>query len=232
MESHDTLSDEELVVQARAAFESGSADGFRAAAGTLLKRYEKIITGRVYRRLSGWGAERLFKDVVQDVNREILAQLQAPRLKPGLRTVFGLTVNTTCRDVVEIALRHEGYAVPSRHATPRVATHPDVVPPGKRVSLDQPINDEQDDAPLEAAVADDTIPTPDVMAISRVERLERMRGLTPEQRLMIAVYGDYQERQLKAETIAARRGLSVAEVKRYYNEACHILRQVKEHRDE
>lgn len=232
MENLDALSDEELVRQARAAFESGSVDGFRAAARVLLKRYEKTIAGLVYRRLSIRGALRLFDDVVQEANREILAQLQAQRLKPGLLVKFGLTVNTTCRDVVEIALRHEGYTVPSRHATPRVAKRPDVVPYGKRVSLDQPANDEQDDITLEAVVADETTPPPDVVALSRAERMEWMRSLAPEQRLMIAVYGDYQDRKLKAEAIAARHGLSVAEVRRYYTEACQILRQIKEHQDE
>jgi len=232
MSNLDALSDEELVRQARAAFEGNSVEEFRSAAGALLKRYEKMIAGSVYRRLFARGAERLFQDVVQDVNREILAQLQAPRLKPGLIVAFKLTVNTTCRDVVEIALRHAGYTVKSRHATPRVAKQPDVVPYAKQVSLHQPADDEDDDTTLEAVVADDTIPPPDLVAISRAEQLERMRSLSPEQRLMIAVYGDYQERKLKAEAIAARRGLPVAEVKQYYNAACRILQQNKEHRDE
>lgn len=232
MSNLDALSDEELVQQARAAFEANAAEDFRSAAGVLLKRYEKMIAGSVYRRLSVWGAERLFTDVVQDVNREILTQLRAPRLKPGLRVVFKLTVNTTCRDVVEIALRHEGYVVPSRHATPRVAKRPDVVPYGNQVSLDQPTNDEHDDVLLEDVVADDRIPLPDAVIISRTERLERMRSLSPEQRMMIAVYGDYEEHKLKADAIAARRGLSVADVKQYYNAACRILQQNKEHRNE
>jgi hypothetical protein len=228
----DALSDEELVRQARAAFEANRAEDFSSAAGVLLKRYEKAIAGRVYRRLSARGAERLFKDVVQDVNREILAQLQAPRLKPALRVMFKLTVNTTCRDVVEIALRHEGYTVQSRHATPRVAKRPDAVPYAQRVSLDQPVDVEHDDTLLQETIADDSLPSPDAVAISNAERLEWMRNLSPEQRLMIAIYGDYQERRLKAEVIAARRGLPVAEVKRYYTEACRILQQNKEHRDE
>lgn len=228
----DALSDEELVDQARAVFEANMAEDFRTAAGVLLKRYEKTIAGRVYQWLSKRGALRLFDDVVQDANREILAQLQAARLKPGLRVAFKLTVNTTCRDVVEIALRHEGHVIPSRHATPRVAKRPNVVPYGKEVSLDQPIDDADDGITLEAVIADDITPPPDVLAISRAERLERMRSLSPEQRLMMAVYGDYQDRQLKAEAIAARHGLSVAEVKRYYSNACRILQQNKEHRDE
>jgi len=232
MSNLDALSDEELVQQARAAFEANTAEAFRSAAGVLLKRYEKMIAGNVYRRLFARGAERLFQDVVQDVNREILAQLQAPRLKPGLRVTFKLTVNTTCRDVVEIALRHAGYTVKSRHVMPRVAKRPDVVPYGKQVSLDQPIDDEYDDTTLEAVIADDTAPSPDLVAISRAERLERMRSLSPEQRLMMAVYGDYQDRQLKADVIAARHGLSVADVKQYYNAACRILQQNKEYRNE
>jgi hypothetical protein len=229
MENLDALSDEELVQQARAAFEANMADIFRKAAGTLLKRYEKTIAGLVYQRLSIRGAQRLFDDAVQDVNREILAQLQAPRLKPGLRIAFPLTVNTTCRDVVEIALRHEGYPVKSRHATPRVSQQPDAVPYAQRISLNQPTNDEYDDTTLEDEVADDTTPPPDIVAMNRAEQLEWMRSLSPDQRLMIAVYGDYQERKLKAEVIAVRRGLSVAEVRRYYTEACRILQQNKEH---
>jgi hypothetical protein len=225
----DALSDEELVQQARAAFEANRAEDFRSAAGVLLKRHEKMIAGCVYRRLSAWGAERLHEDVVQDVHYEILAQLRAPRLKPALRVMFKLTVNTTCRDVVEIAVRHAGHRVPSRHATPRVAKRPDAVPDSQRVSLDQPVDAEHDDTLLQETIADDTILSPDALAIGKAERLEWMRGLSPEQRLMIAIYGDYQERGLKAEAIAVRRGLSVAEVKRSYTEACRILQHNKEH---
>ena len=225
----DALSDEELAQRARQAFEAKLPEDFRGAAGALLTRYEGQITGLVYRRLSHFGALHLFDDVVQDVYRDILAQLQAPRLKPALRVMFKLTVNTTCREVVEIALRREGYTVRSRHATPRVATQPDAIPHARRVSLDQPADDVYDDTTLGMSITDTTIPPPDVLAISRVERLERMRSLSSEQRLMLAIYGDYQDRGLKAAEIAARRGLSVAEVKRCYTEACRILQQNKEH---
>jgi DNA-directed RNA polymerase specialized sigma24 family protein len=224
----DELSDEALVQQVHAAFVADMAEDFRIAAGVLLKRYAKMIAGRVYGRLLNYGAERLFQDVVQDVNREILAQLQVSRLKPGLRTVFKLTVNTTCRDVVEIALRHEGYSVQSRHAQPRIAKQPDAVPYSQRISLAQPINEDDDNTTLEDVIADNTAPPPEVLVMDRAEQLERMRNLSAKERLMVAVYIDYQDRKLKAEAIAARHGLSVPEVKRYYTEACQILRRNKE----
>lgn len=232
MGSLDPVSDEELVRQARASFEANNAEAFQVDAGILLERYRTTISGLVYRRLSKRGAEGLFRDVVQDVYRDILAQFQAPRLKPGFLVAFRLTVNTTCRDAVEIALRHAGYSVKSRHAEPRVAQRPDAVPYKQQVSLNQPTHEALDDATLEEVVADESTPPPDVLAISRVERIERMRSLSPEQRIRIAVYGDYQDRQLTADVIAARRGLSIKEVKRNYSEACEILRQNKEHPDE
>lgn len=49
-----------------------------------------------------------------------------------------------------------------------------------------------------------------------------------EQRLMVAIYGDMVDRKLKTHQIAAQRGLSVADVKRHYNEACRILQRAKE----
>ena len=153
----DALSDEELVQQARHAFEANTAGDFQAAAGALLKRYEKMIAGLVYRRLSRFEAQHLFEDVVQDVCRDILAQLQSPQLKPSLRVVFKLTVNTTCREVVEIALRCEGYTVPSRHATPRVAKQPNVIPQVQRISLDQPVDDEYDDRGLRSNGTENTL---------------------------------------------------------------------------
>lgn len=232
MESLDPVRDEELVRQARAAFESNNSEAFRATAGILLEHYRTTIAGLVYRRLSARGAERLFHDVVQDVQRDILAQLQTVRLKRGLLIAFRLTVNTACRDAVEIALRAEGYSVKSRHAVPRVAQRPDAVPYKQRVSLNQPSDETLDDATFGDVVADEITPPPDILAISRMERLERIRSLSSEQRTMLAVYGDYQDRKLKADAIAARRGLSAKQVKRYYSEACGILRQNKEYPDE
>jgi hypothetical protein len=208
------------------------AEDFRSAAGELLKSYQRPLPDLCIGASQYTALSTCSLTSYSDVNREILAQLQAPRLKPGLRVVFGLTVNTTCRDVVEIALRHEGYSVQSRHATPRVPQRPDAVPYAQRISLNQPVSDEHEDTTLQDTIADDTIPSPDTVVIGHAERLEWMRSLSPEQRLMIAVYGDYQERKLKAEVIAARHGLPIAEVRRYYTEACRILQQNKEHRDE
>lgn len=231
MDNLDTLSDEDLVGIARTAFEQGDEEGFRAAAGVLLARYKRMIASSVYRRLSERGAEQIFSDVVQEACLNILVQLRASRLKPSLRAYFPLVVNTACRDVVEKALRHQGYSVESRHAIPRVAKRPNAVPHEQRVSLNQAISAD-DDMYLEDLVADDANPCPEEVVLSRVERLEWMRLATPEQRLMLAIYGDYIDRHLKAEQIAVRRGLTVANVRRNYTEACRILQQSKEHRDE
>lgn len=45
---------------------------------------------------------------------------------------------------------------------------------------------------------------------------------------MVAIYGDVVDRKLKTHQVAAQRGLSVADVKRHYNEACRILQRAKE----
>ena len=98
--------------------------------------------------------------------------------------------------------------------------------------MHEPCLDEDDESTLEEMVSDPLQPMPDDLVVDRLERVERVRSLTPEQRMMLVIYGDYIDRRLKPTEIAARRGIPVAEVKRRYTEACRILQMTKERNHE
>ncbi len=232
MQAFEEATSEDLVRAMRQAHLSNDQTLFTALAGILLHRYQTYIAMKVARKLRPAELIQLSKDAAADIQRRILEDARAPKAKRGMETAFNLYLNETCRDTLETFLRHEGIPIPTRHkarsdAPPR---QPDRVPMKSRASLDAPVSND-DDTMLGEMVADDHVSVESVV-MDRVERLERLQALTPEETMMVVVYGDFIDRQLKAEQIAVHRGISPAEAKRYYNEACSILKMAKEHHHE
>lgn len=225
----EDTSNEELALAARSAHAAGDSAAFRATAGQLLERSRQFIAGKITQKLRPANLLALSEDAAAEIQRRILEDLQAPRLKRGMDTVFHLYLNETCRDVLETFLRREGIPVPTRHKARAGAApaQPQIVPRRHLVSLDAPVDDDEDMTLGDTvSVADEQLP--ETLVLDRLERLDVMRTLPPEQRLMVAIYGDVVDRKLKTHQVAAQRGLSVADVKRHYNEACRILQRAKE----
>ena len=232
MQAFEEATSEDLVRAMRQAHLNDDQSMFTTLAGVLLQRYQTYIAMKVARKLRPAELMQLAKDAAADIERRILADVRAPQAKRGMDTAFISYLNETCRDTLETFLRQEGVPVPTRHkarsdAPPR---RPDRVPQDARVSLDAPVAND-DDPTLGETVPDEQQQSPETVVMDRIERIERLQTLTPDQRMMVVVYGDFVDRQLKADQIAARRSISSAEVKRYYNEACSILQKAKEHRD-
>lgn len=153
---------------------------FAPQQGSYSNGREQFIAGKITQKLRPANLLALSEDAAAEIQRRIW-KIQAPRLKRGMDTVFHLYLNETCRDVLETFLRREGIPVPTRHKARAGAApaQPQIVPRRHLVSLDAPVDDDEDMTLGDTvSVADEQLP--ETLVLDRLERLDVMRTLPPE----------------------------------------------------